>query len=124
MPFARMAQGENAQSGKFPIASQPAAAHDQCIYDRRAHPGQFSEGAPEFSRRQVEYLGFRGVHARAGQSRRAPQHGDVADKVALACGGEDLFRAIARLENLDSHPARQSLGQDRGARPCKPVRHA
>lgn len=35
------------------------------------------------------------------------QHSDVADEVALACGGEDLFRAVPRLEHLD-FPAQEN----------------
>src|SRR5437867_6488374 len=113
--FACAACSENAQPGKLPIASQSLATHDQCLYDDLAHTGQFGERAPEFGRGHVEYLGFRRGYPHRGQGRRALQHRDIANEIALACSGEDLFRAIARLESLDL--AAQDNGQTKVALP-------
>src|SRR5438876_1446101 len=92
---------ENAQPGKFPIASQSFSAHDQCLYDRLAYAGRFGERAPEFSRGHVEYLRLFRRYPRCRKDRRALEHRDIAEEIALARGAEYLFDAIALLNCLE-----------------------
>ena len=101
MSFACVACRENAKPGKFPIASEATATHDECVHDGRAHTRYFGERAPEFGRWHFENFRFRRSHAGGSQGGCALQHRDVADEIALACGRENLFRAIARFENFD-----------------------
>ena len=56
MSFACARCRENAQPGKFPIAPQSLATHDQRLYDRLAYAGQFGERAPQLSRWHMEYF--------------------------------------------------------------------
>src|SRR5436853_4805518 len=99
--FAVTARREYAQAGKFRIAQKPAATHDEGVDNGRADTGQFGERALKISRGNVKNLAFRRSHSRAGQGRGSLQHGDVPHKVALACGGENLFGLFALLESLD-----------------------
>ena len=64
--FAGTARRENAQPGKFPIASEPAATHDECVYDGSAHAWQFGERSAEFGSGHLKYLRFRRSHAGIG----------------------------------------------------------
>ena len=59
MAFACAAGRKNAQPGKFRIASQSAATHNECIDNGRADTGQFGERAPKFIGRNVKYLTLR-----------------------------------------------------------------
>jgi hypothetical protein len=109
MSFARSGCREDAQPGKFPIASQSFATHDQCLYDRLAHAWQFGERAPEFSRGHVEYLRLFRRHPRCRKDRRALEHRDIAEEIALARGAENLFDVVALLKRLEF--AAQDNGQ-------------
>src|SRR5207245_6161247 len=85
------------------------ATHDQRVDDGCADRGNFREDASEFRGRDVQNFGISGCHAHAGQGRSSLQHRDVAQEIALPSSGEDLFGAIALLENLEL--AAQNHGQ-------------
>ena len=107
--FARAGCCENAQPGKFPIASQSFSTHDQRLYDCLAHTGQFGERASKFSRGHVEYLRLVRRYPCCRKDRRALEHCDIAEEIALVCSAENLFDAIALLKRLES--AAQDNGQ-------------
>ena len=57
--FAIAARRENAQPGKFAIAPEPPATHDEGVYDGGAHARQFGERVPQFDSRHFENFRFR-----------------------------------------------------------------
>src|SRR5437762_930700 len=99
--IAIIAQGKDAKAGKLAVASKTSSPHDQRIDNQGADSRQFGESATKFVRRNMQNLGRIRGDAGSGQRRGALQHGDVAEKIALATGGEKLFCSVALFEYLN-----------------------
>src|SRR5215471_14907999 len=71
MSFAIVAARQHAKAGKYAVAIQPPAAHDQRIDDCLAHGGNFRQGAPECGGGNVKYFGLFRFHSGGTQDRCA-----------------------------------------------------
>src|SRR5438552_18950793 len=91
MSSALVSASQNTHAGEFSIATEPAPSHDQGIDDCLAHRGNFRQGAPEFGRRNVEYLGLLRCNSARTEDRSALEHRYVAHEIALARGSEVIF---------------------------------
>src|SRR5580765_7443629 len=101
MSITLIAVSQNTHPREFAIATKPSPSHDQGIDDCLAHGGNLRQRAPEFGRRNVEYLGLFRCDSARTEDRCALEHRYVAQEIALACGSEVIFGAIACLEGID-----------------------
>ncbi len=100
MTFLGIAHGDDAETIKILVPHETAAAHDEGVNDRLGHPGQFGQRASNSTGRHLQDFRLLRFYPRAGQGRGALEHGDIADKVALAWCAENLLGLFASFEDL------------------------
>src|SRR5438477_12563496 len=91
MSFARIAIGQNAQAGKFAIALQTFASHDQRAHDRFTHGWNLRQGTTEPGRGNLQELRFPGFAAYSRNHRGSGEHRDVATNIPRPGHAEALL---------------------------------